>query len=194
MRRTLELLHTHEPSEQWKPHHYPYATLPQLECHIAPPFAAINGGPKCTGSNLDAITLDYCQSNDSRPALKHRLELLSEIWAIFENAKEDASSWERGMRGKRKRERDDEDIERLTQSSQRTTRSQSHLSHSQRQESAPTHDEIKHIHTSGARKRKVAPSLSGTTLTEDAVSHLSKRPKTSDFCTRVKRWAESVHG
>jgi hypothetical protein len=89
-----------------------------LECHIAPPFAAINGGPKCTGTDLDAIALDYCRSIDSRAALKRRLELLSEIWAIFENAKEDAKHRERGTRGKRKRERDDEDIERLTQSSQ----------------------------------------------------------------------------
>jgi hypothetical protein len=26
-------------------------------------------------ANLDAVTLDFCQSNESQPALKHRLEL-----------------------------------------------------------------------------------------------------------------------
>jgi hypothetical protein len=173
--------------QQWDTHFYPYDTLLDLECHIAPPFAAINGGPKCVGTDLDAITLDYCQSSDSRPALKRRLELLCEIWEIFQNAKEDANNWERGMRGKRKREREDEDIERLTQSSQRTTRSQSRVSQ------GPTGDSVKHIHTSGSRKRKAAPSSSGMTLTERAVFRLSKRRKTSDFRTMVKHWSESIH-
>ena len=168
-------------------HYYPYQNLPDLECHIAPPFAAINGGPKCAGADLDALTLDYCQSSDSRPALKRRLELLCEIWEIFQNAKEDASDWERSNRGKRKREQDDEDIERLTQSSRRTTRSQSRISQ------GPTDSNVKHIYTSVGCKRKAAPSTSGNMLTECAVSHLSKRQKTSDFHTTVKRWAESIH-
>jgi hypothetical protein len=130
-------------------------------CHIAPPYAAINGGPKCAGTDIDALTLDYCgQSSDSRPALKHRLELLREIWEIFENAKEDASNWEQSKRSKKKREQDDEEIERLTQSSQRTTRSQSRISEAR----GPNGDNVKHtIHTSGSRKRKAAPSSSGRT-------------------------------
>jgi hypothetical protein len=103
---------------QWEFHFYPYENLPDLECHIASPFAAINGGPKCAGIDFDALTLDY--SSDSRPALKHRLELLREIWEIFQNAEEDASNWEQGKRSKRKREQDDEDIERLSQFSRRT--------------------------------------------------------------------------
>lgn len=173
---------------QWDLHFYPYQTLPDLECHIAPPFAAINGGPKCAGTDLDTLTLDYCQSSDSCPALKRRLELLCEIWEIFLNAKEDASNWERGKMGKRKREEEDEDIERLTQSSRRTTRSQSRISQ------GPTGDNAKHIHTSCSRKRKAVPSSSGRTLTERAVFHLSKRQKTSDFRTTVKYWAESIHG
>jgi hypothetical protein len=175
-----------EPLEQWSVHLYPYETLPHLECHLAPSFAAINGGPKCAGADLDAITLDYCQSSDSRPALKRRLELLCEIWKLFQNAKEDASSWERGLRGKRKREQEDEDIERLTQSNQCITRLQL--------PQGPTGDNnVKRIRTSGSRKRKAALSFSGTTLTERAVFHLGKRQKTSDFHTMVKHWAESIH-
>jgi hypothetical protein len=176
---------TGQPVQQWDNHFYPYHTLPDFECHIAPPFAAINGGPKCAGTDLDAITLDFCQSRDSRPALKRRLELLCEIWEIFQNAEADANNWEWGKRGKRKREQDDEDIERLTQSSRRTTRSQSRLSQN------PTGDNVKLF---GSRKRKAAPSLSGTTLTERAVFRLSKRQKTSDFRTLVKHWVESIHG
>jgi hypothetical protein len=187
-RRTLQLSQTLEPLDQWNVHLYPYKTLPHLECHLTPSFAAINGGPKCAGTDLDAITLDYCQSSDSRPALKRRLELLCEIWKLFQDAKEDASNWERGLRGKRKREQEDEDIERLTQSSQRTTRSHPpHISQ------GPIGDHVKHIRTSGSRKRKAAPSLCGTTLTERAVFHLSKRQKTFGFRAMVKHWAESIH-
>jgi hypothetical protein len=178
---------TGQPLQQWDNHFHPYHTLQDLECHIAPPFAVINGGPKCAETDLDTITLDYCQSSDSRSALKRRLELLCKIWEIFQNAKEDANNWERGKRGKRKREQEDEDIERLTQSSRRTTRSQLRMS----QDS--TGDNAILTHTSGSRKRKAASSLSGTTLTERAVSHLSKRQKTSDFHTMIKHWAESVH-
>jgi hypothetical protein len=187
-RRTLQISQMLEPLEQWNVHLYPYQTLPDLECHIAPPFAAINGGPKCVGIDLDTLTLDYCQSSDSRPALKRRLELLCEIWEIFQNAKGDAGNWERDKRGKRKREQEDEDIERLTQSTRRTTRSQSRISQ------GPTGDNVKYINTSDNHKRKAVPSSSGRTLTERAVSHLGKRQKTSDFRTRVKRWAESIYG
>lgn len=186
-RRTLQHSPTLEPLEQWDSHLYPYQTLPDLECHIAAPFSVINGGPKCAGNDLDGLTLTYCQSSDSRPALKRRLELLCKVWEIFQNAKEDAENWEKATRGKRKREEEDEDIERLTQSSRRTTRSQSRKS-----QGSPTGDNVKHV--SGSLKRKVASS-SGKTLTERAVFQLRKRQKTSDsdFHTTVKRWAESVH-
>ncbi len=84
-------------------HFYPYHTVPNLECHIAPPFLAINGGRKCAGIDLSAITLGYCKSDDSRPALKRRLELLCEIWKLFQDTKEVASSWQRDKMGKRMR-------------------------------------------------------------------------------------------
>src|SRR5882762_10688018 len=70
LRRTLDS------SEQWKIHLHPYQTLPPLECHIAPPFAIINAGPKCAGADLDAIARACCQTNGNQQALKDRLELL----------------------------------------------------------------------------------------------------------------------
>jgi hypothetical protein len=164
-------------TEEWVTHYYPYQTLPDLECHIAPPFAAINGGPKFTADDLDTITLAYCQSSNST-ALKRRLELLLEIWEILQDAKEDANNWKRGIQGKRKREQDDEDIERLTQSSRRTTRSHS--------------GKMLRLVDTSSRKRKAPPSSCGTQLTKHAVFHLNKRQKTSDLSTRVKRWAEWV--
>lgn len=133
------------------------------------------------GTDLDAITLGYCESDDSRPTLKRRLELLCEIWELFQDTKEDASSWQRDKSGKRTREQEDADIERLTQSSQRTTRSQSRASQ------GPTGNRMKR-----SRKRKASPSLCGSTLTERAVLHLTKRQKTSDFRTTVKHWVESM--
>lgn len=166
---------------QWDTHLYPYDTLPDLECHIAPPFAVINGGPKCLAADFDTIVTDCCHSPDLRPSLKHRLELLHEIWGIFRNAKEDASNWERGKRGKRMREQEDEEIGRLTQSSRRTTRSQSRVLE------GPSGNNVKH-----GRKRKASHSLCGTTLTKHAVLHLSKRQKTSNCRTVVKHWLESI--
>jgi hypothetical protein len=171
----MSSLATAQPAQQWDTHSYPYHTVPDLECHIAPPFLAINGGPKCVGTDLDVITLGYCESGGSRPALKRRLELLCEIWKIFQDAKGDASCWQRDKMGKRMREQEDEVIERLTQSSQRTTRSQTRASQ------GPTGDNVKR-----SRKRKASPGLCGMTLTERAVLHVSKRQKTSDFRTMVK--------
>ncbi len=171
---------TGKPVQQWDNHFYPYQTVPDLECHIAPPFIAINGGPKCVGIDLNAITLGYCESDDSRPALKHRLELLCEIWKLFQDTKEDASSWQRVKMGKRMREQEDEDMERLTQSSQRTTRSQSRASQ------GLTGNSMKH-----SRKRK-ASVLCGSTLTEHAVFRLTKRQKNSNFRTMVKHWVQSI--
>jgi len=177
----MSSLATAQPTQQWDTHSYPYRTVPDLECHVAPPFSVINAGPKCMGTDLDAITLGYCESDDSRPTLKRRLELLCEIWELFQDTKEDASSWQRDKSGKRTREQEDADIERLTQSSQRTTRSQSRASQ------GPTGNRMKR-----SRKRKASPSLCGSTLTERAVLHLTKRQKTSDFRTTVKHWVESM--
>ncbi len=153
-------------------HDPPYDTMPDLECHIAPPFLAINGGPKCASIDLHEIT-------SSRPELKPRLKLLCEIWEIFLNARDDACKWEGSLKRKRKWAQDAEDVERLTQSSQRTTRSKSRK--------LRVDNDVK-----GNHKRKAAPSLSGTTLTKRAVLRSSKRQKSSNLYTRIKRWAESI--
>jgi hypothetical protein len=207
MRRELTYSETLQPVEQWVIHTYPYQNLPHLECHLAPPLAVINGGPKCAGIDLDAIARASCQTNESREALKRRLELLRETWALFDNVIGDAKDWEQGQRGKRKRDHDDEDIERFSQSSQRTTRSQSRSTHNSAKSklSTPQHDgnttgnqcrgsgiEVELTQTSRARKR--APSSSGTTLTESAVLRLGKRRKIGDLDTMVRRWAESACG
>jgi hypothetical protein len=203
LRRTLDS------SEQWKIHLHPYQTLPPLECHIAPPFAIINAGPKCAGADLDAIARACCQTNGNQQALKDRLELLCETWNLFENARANAKDWEKEKRGKRKRERDDEDIERLSQSSQRTTRSQSRSSRgSAAQKPTPVRNgvnkvgdrcrgsraNIEQTQASGTRKRNWTHSSSGATLSEYAVSRLGKRQKPSDLNGMVKRWVESACG
>ena len=164
----------------------------------------INGGPKCTGCDLDAIARATCQTIESQQALKRRLELICETWALLENAREDAKKWEMGRTGKRKRERDDEDIERLSQSSQRTTRSQSssacgssgpnyigkdgNETENQRRRSGTN------VESTQTCKRKGAPSSSGTTLTEGAVLRLEKRQKAADLNTMVRCWVESACG
>jgi hypothetical protein len=197
LRRTLD------PSEQWRIHLHPYQTLPPLECHIAPPFAVINAGPKCAGADLDAITQACCQTNEHQQALKDRLELLCKTWSLFENAMANAKDWETERRGKRKRERDDEDIERHSQSTQRTTRSQSRSSRgSAGRKSAPARADrcrgsrtnIEQTQESSAQKRNWTHSSSSAILSEYAVSRLGKRQKTSDLNATVKRWVESACG
>ena len=89
-----------EPESFWRQgdrlHHHPYRDLPELECHISPPYAVINAGPKCIGLDLDRVALDYHQSetSNSHRELKHQLELLCDIWALFEDTKEAAKAWE----------------------------------------------------------------------------------------------------
>jgi hypothetical protein len=91
-----------DPAESWQPHSSPYQTLPLLECHIAPPFTAINAGPKCAGADLDAIARECCQATETQQALKDRLELLCDMWNLFENTNDNAKDWKRkrGVRGR----------------------------------------------------------------------------------------------
>ena len=184
------------PAENWQPHSYPYQTVPSLECHIAPPFAVINAGPKCAGLDLVAVARAYCQTNETQQALQGRLELLCETWNLFENARGDAKDW--GNEKKRKREHEDEDIERLTQSSKRTTRSKTRSSGG----SAGRKREVRFRgsgtnteqgEASGSRKRNWTHSSSGGTLSEHAVFLLGKRQKIPDLNSMVKRWVESAY-
>jgi hypothetical protein len=164
----------------WHGHRYPFHTVPEVECHIAPPFLAINGGAKCSAVNLNAIVAQY-ESSNLPPALEGRLDLLRQIWELIQNAKEEADSWRKNStKGKRKREQDDDDIERLSRSTRLTTRSQSRILHRHG-------DDVGY-----RRKRKAPPSSCGTTLTKRAVLHFSKRQKHSDFRAMVRRWAESI--
>jgi len=172
-----------QPTEEWVTHLYPYRTLPDLECHIAPPFAVINGATKFTACDPNLTILTYCQSSDST-GLKDRLELLLEIWKIFQQEKENAGVWRQRIQGKRKREQDDDDIERLTQSSRRTTRS-----HSRKALHLMKDDDVT---LTTSRKRKAPPSSCGMQLTKYAVSHLNKRQKTSNFRVAMKHWAENI--
>jgi hypothetical protein len=119
-----------EPESFWcqgdRLHHHPYHDLPELECHIAPPYVVINAGPKCIGIDLNQVALDYHQSetNDSQRELKYQLEFLRDIWSLFEDAKEVAKAWqakEREGRRKEKRKRDDDDVDTSSLTTKCTT-------------------------------------------------------------------------
>jgi hypothetical protein len=113
----------------WNIYSYPFNTLPRLECHIAPPFAVIKAWRNCTQPDLDEITKEFCELEESRPELKCQLELLREIWVILVSAKGDAKEWECQMRLKSRREQDGVVFDRFSQStSQRTTRLKSNPS------------------------------------------------------------------
>jgi hypothetical protein len=77
-------------------HYHPYRHFPELECHITPPYAIINAGPKCVGLDIAKLTFDYHESEacESQRALKAELELLRDTWALFEDAADAAKAWE----------------------------------------------------------------------------------------------------
>lgn len=199
---------------RWIGHNHPYRDLPELECHIAPPYAVINAGPKCIGLDLDQVALDYHQSetSDSQMELKLQLELLRDIWALFENAKEAAKAWEeteRKERRKAKRKREENDTDTYSLTTRRTTRSQSRSANGGHDDppspsesgsractqpgGSDTHKRSTRV--ANKRKRKLgSSSLSGATLTETAMQHLSKRQKTGDLNTTIMQWVESTCG
>jgi len=198
----------------WNFYCHPYHDLPQLECHVAPPYAVLNAGPKCVDLNLDQVALDYYQSetSDSYVELKGQLELSRDTWALFENAQEAAKVWEeieREERRKKKRKRDDDDMDTSSLTSKRTTRSQPHSAHdSYASQPSPSHTGSRaskgrprgsntYKQSTGVtikQKRKLGSSSSEETLTESAVWHLCKRQKTTDPHTMVKYWVESTCG
>lgn len=200
-------------NEQWISHRHPYRDIPYLECHIAPPYAIINAGPKCAGLDLDQIARAYCQSETSefQEELKHRLQLLYDIWALIESAKEAAKVWEakeREGRRKLKRKRDDDDIDTSSVTTKRTTRSQTRSandghkdqpdpsrpgSHTSTNKSGGSNTYKQPKQGSTTRKRKQGSSSNGATLTETAVLHLCKQKKMADLNTTVKRWVESTY-
>ena len=94
---------------RWFSHDHPYRDLPELECHIAPPYVVINAGLKCVGLDLDQVALDYHESetSDSQRELKRQLQLLCNIWALFENTKEAANAW--GGEGERRKAEKEEE-------------------------------------------------------------------------------------
>src|SRR6266849_9551246 len=116
------------PSETQEHCSYPFNSFPPLECHVSPPLAVINGGPKLADIDLDAISLSYHrQDNETQIATKERLALLSSIWGLFMGAKDLAKEWEnenRRKKLKRKRDQDDDDVARplQRQRTDRTTR------------------------------------------------------------------------
>jgi hypothetical protein len=96
------------PSETWEQFPYPFNSFPPLECHISPPLAVINGGPKLVNLDLDAISLKYHEqeSNETRMETKEHLIVMRRIWGLFMDAKDLAKNCEIENRGKkRKRER-----------------------------------------------------------------------------------------
>ena len=195
----------------WIGHHHPYRDLPELECHIAPPYVVINAGPKCVDIDLDRVALDYHESetSDSQRELKRQLELLCDIWALFENAKEAANAWggkEREERRKRKRKRDEDDVDTSSLTTKRTTRSQTRTangghdgppspsqpgSRASRQPGR-SNTNRRSSRVASKRKRRSGSSTSGATLTETAVWHLCKRQKMTDPNTTVKSWVQST--
>ncbi|KAG2114492.1 hypothetical protein BD769DRAFT_1099946 [Suillus cothurnatus] len=56
-------------------HSPPFHTLPDLECHIASPYAVINAGPKCVGRGLTEIAR-ICDQSAAKAWVTGQKELL----------------------------------------------------------------------------------------------------------------------
>jgi hypothetical protein len=160
--------------------------------------------------DLDRIALDYHESemSDSQRELRRQLEVLCNIWALFENAKEAANAWgekEREERRKRKRKRGKDDASSVT--TKRTTRSQTRTangglsgppspsrpgSRASRQPGG-SNTSRRSSRLASKRKRKSGSSTSGATLTETAVWYLCKRQKMTGPNTTINQWVESTY-
>lgn len=118
-----------EGEKKEKPYRHPFDQLPDLECHIFPPYVVINGGMKLAKLEADKIAevaTEYCESGKSEQTvddIRSRLELVKSIWEMMQGAQADSERWGDASKGKRKRKEDAEDAERLSQASRRTTRS-----------------------------------------------------------------------
>ncbi|KAG1770806.1 hypothetical protein EV702DRAFT_1248958 [Suillus placidus] len=170
-----------ETGGQLTTHRYPYPDLSLLECHVAPPFAVINAGPKCKRDQIDQIILDrYPQQTEGSTMesdakeLEQRLALLCDTWDLFMDldVRAAAETWGKSETGEGKRKREQNDT---GQTDGCSTRSKTRSAHG------------------GDRKCKWSPNSSGTTLTEHAVSHLEKRQKADNWETSIRHWvAEST--
>jgi hypothetical protein len=90
---------------------YPFNSLPPLNCHISPPLAVINGGPKLSGLDLLGISSTY-HGGESNATTHERLALLHGIWRRITGAKELPKKWDKENREKqRKQDPDDDDRE-----------------------------------------------------------------------------------
>jgi hypothetical protein len=112
-------------------HLYPYPYLPQLTCHVSPPLAVINAGPKCKREEIDQIVCRrYPEQTEESEELKRRLTLLCDTWSLFLDAKDAANAWGRleggQSEGEGKRKRNESDA---GQTSRRSTRSKTRAQH-----------------------------------------------------------------
>jgi hypothetical protein len=178
-------------SESYEVFDFPFNSFPPLECHVSPPLAVINGGPKLADLDLDAISLTYHrqESNETQIATKERLTLMRSIWGLIMGAKDLAKEWENENRGKNtKRDQDDGDIGRLSKRSDRIRRS---IAKSQ-PNSKPIRQAIGGTQSKEilwTRKRDWKTMSSSATLTGDVLAQLGKRQKTVDS---IKEWVEST--
>jgi hypothetical protein len=179
------------PSETWEHHAHPFNTFPPLRCHISPPLAVANAGPKLSRFNLEDIALAYHNQERNEPQKKtlERLTVLRDIWDLIEGAKGLAKSWaEEQGRNKRKRDPDDDDDDMRSQRSVRSAMKSSQCD-------SPTcqhNGETQARENLGMHKRNwEMMDSSTTTLTGVALARLEseKRQKTDDW---IKTWVEST--
>jgi hypothetical protein len=71
----------------------PTPHLLQLKCHVSPPLAIINAGPKCKREEIDQVMYGrYPEQTKESEELKCRLTLLCDTWSLFVDAKDAANA------------------------------------------------------------------------------------------------------
>ena len=190
----------HEPfiRGSMNPHtiHHTYWDLPQLACHVIPPFIVINSGLKLTTFNLDEVVLNLYgledDDFDTWEQIKAHLTLLCDIWILFKNSKDDAKAWVLRMRVEKCQWEEDPDTnpdDRQSKSTGRTTLSQDSKDHSRTratpQSPTPSHrSTLRHL----GSKWKDVPSSYQSNLTERAIAHHCKQQKGNDSKSVVWSW------
>ncbi|KAG2129423.1 uncharacterized protein EDB93DRAFT_1256293 [Suillus bovinus] len=116
-----------EPGQSPITHTYPFPDFPTLACHIAPPFAVINAGPKCNRDKIGEIVQGrFPQPTDESKKFERRLTLLCDTWDLFQGAMSAAQAWgiqcnrEQRARERKRKEADSDQIPmRITRSKSR---------------------------------------------------------------------------
>lgn len=152
---------------------YPYNSLPPLICHISPPLAVINGGPKLFSLELLDVSSTY-HEGESDTATYDRLVLLDSIWRRIKGAEDLSKKWDEENRRKQRDEHQGDGTSQSHPATRSSARSGRNSVPSESNKRTPK------------RHRKTVGSDRSTKMNSDVLALLGTYHNSVD---RIKEWA-----